>query len=290
MKPIYSVILPFYNAAETLTESLTSALEQSFSDFEIIAVNDGSTDKGAALIRAAQKAHPQFPLHLVEHPRNHGLGAARNSGIAEAKGKYCALLDADDLWTPHKLASCHSFLCQSPETDVLYHPVIAFNEQQEKKRRSYPLQELTEILEKGCPLVPSASLIKRELLRKETFSTDPNLHGAEDLDLWLRLFHQGHRFDFWPEYLSYYRSEGGMSSELEKHLQHVMAVYEKHYRAGLYNQTWLEIARRRKYYELARALHKQGANFKAERYYSAADSKSMKIIGMRLLNKLGINW
>lgn len=286
----YSVIIPFFNAKETLADTLASALDQAYSDFEIIAVDDGSADGGAQLVREAQAAQPHFPLHLVEHPTNRGLGAARNSGIAQAQGHYCALLDADDLWLPHKLASCEEFLAKSPDTDVLYHPVIAFNHKHERKRTSYPLQTLTDILERGCPLVPSASIVKTDLLLEEPFSTDPTVHGAEDLDLWLRLFEAGRRFDFWPEYLSYYRDEGGMSTQLEEHFQSVMSVYQQHYQAGHYNQTWLEIARRRKYYEMGRALHKQGANFKAERYYAAADSKSMKIFGMRLLNKLGIKW
>lgn len=289
MKPFFSIILPAYNAEETLEEAVESALEQSFSDWELIVVNDGSVDGSAKILSRLKKENPNLRFHILNQ-QNKGLGAARNAAIAVAEGKYCAFLDADDIWRPEKLESCYEFLKNSPECEVLYHPVIVFGRTEDKERKAYPVQSVEDVLENGLPLVPSASLVKTEVLKEFPFSTEPNFHGAEDLHLWLRLLKEGKTFHLWPEPLTWYREEGGMSTNIEQHLRNTLNVLKHFYDKGFYNQTYLELARRRKYYEVARFYQKRGARFEAERYYSAADSKSVKIAGLRFLNRLGIKW
>lgn len=98
--PLVSVVVPAFNAAASLQQTLDSVLAQSFPSFEIIVVDDGSQDATAAI---AGRASARDGRIRVVHQRNAGVGAARNAGLRLARGKYIAPLDADDLWSPRKL-------------------------------------------------------------------------------------------------------------------------------------------------------------------------------------------
>lgn len=98
--PLVSVIIPAYNAAKTLEYTVESVFEQTFQDFEIIIVNDGSTDD--TLLIAESIAETDSRVNVISQS-NAGVASARNNGIRAAKGDYVALLDADDLWVAHKL-------------------------------------------------------------------------------------------------------------------------------------------------------------------------------------------
>lgn len=287
MKPLFSVIIPVYNAEATLAETLNSVANQSLSSFEVILVNDGSLDGSVGLVKNFRAQHPALDLMLLNQ-NNLGLGGARNAGISQANGHYCAFIDADDLWTPNKLESCYQYLEQAPECQVLYHPVFAFTANYERKRQAYPIKNLQELLIKGNPLVPSAVIMATDLAQKLHFTEGRKYHGAEDLHLWIRLLHQEIRLHFWPEYLTYYRAQNGMSSQLNQHLRNVFAVLEHFYQENLYPLSALEAAKRRKFLEAGRAFQKLGLHHEANNYYSAADSKSLKLLGLRFLNLLGL--
>lgn len=96
--PLVSIIIPAYNAARTLEETVQSALSQTMSDFEIIIVDDGSSDNTSEVARSIKDER----IRVLTQP-NGGVAAARNTGIRAAVGKYVALLDSDDLWVAHKL-------------------------------------------------------------------------------------------------------------------------------------------------------------------------------------------
>lgn len=287
MNLTFSIIIPVHNGADTLEETLLSALDQDFAHHEIIVVNDGSTDDTAALLTEIKARHPQADLHLLEQQHG-GLGAARNLGIQQASGDYIALLDADDIWPAAKLSSCYEALAAMPECDVLYHPVKTFGLGPERTRPVLAPLNLEKLLQGPNPLVPSATVLRRSLLLKQPFSEEPRYAGAEDLHLWIRLLHQGAVFRAWPETYTYYREVGGMSSRLEEHLRHVFAVLDDLYQEGYFAQRQLEVARRRKYLEAGRFYQKRGQTQRSEFYYSAADSKSLKILGLRMLNWLGV--
>lgn len=286
-RPFFSIIIPAYNAAETLEDCLDSVWEQRFSDYEIILVNDGSEDATAALAKewAASKTGLRFQLLQQE---NKGLGAARNAAILKARGKYCALLDADDLWHSEKLKSCHQILSKQDAPKLIYHKVENFGRGVDQARKTFPLQGLSDLIEKGCPLVPSATLIETDLAQAHPFQVDEEFHGAEDLYLWLELLVKGEVLIYWPEALTYYREEGGMSTRIDEHLRNVLNVYEHFYRLNRISKKDYEMATQRKYYEAARFYQKRGNHHQAHHYYSVADSKSLKILGLRILNRLGI--
>lgn len=102
MAPCVSIITPCYNAAHTLPGSVESILSQTYTDWELLLVDDCSTDRTADVIREFRARDPR--IHCLSLPRNGGAARARNLGIEQARGRYIAFLDADDLWRPEKLS------------------------------------------------------------------------------------------------------------------------------------------------------------------------------------------
>src|SRR6476620_2025348 len=98
--PTVSVITPAFNAGRYLEHTLESAIRQTFTDFEVLVVNDGSTDQTRQI---ADRYAAKDPRVRVIHQNNGGIAAARNAALAVARGRYCALLDSDDLWFPSYL-------------------------------------------------------------------------------------------------------------------------------------------------------------------------------------------
>ena len=108
-----SVVIPLYNKEKQVKQTLRKVLEQTFSDYEIIIVNDGSTDSSAEIAR-------EFEDHRIKviDQENAGVSAARNRGIKEAKGNFIAFLDADDEWDKDYLAAQHQLTIDYPQCDV----------------------------------------------------------------------------------------------------------------------------------------------------------------------------
>lgn len=114
--PRVSVIIPAYNAASYTIEAVESILNQTFKDFEIIVVDDGSTDNTKKLLQ------PYIDCCKIDYiyKENGGASSARNMGIKASKGQYVACLDCDDLWLPDKLKICTEFLDKNPEVGLVY--------------------------------------------------------------------------------------------------------------------------------------------------------------------------
>jgi glycosyltransferase involved in cell wall biosynthesis len=289
MSGFYSIIIPVYNAAKTLEECLNSVAAQTFSNYEIILVNDGSEDQSLSVAKEWRKTHPDIEIHIINQA-NQGLGAARNTAIKSATGEYCALLDADDFWHSEKLESCFSFLKLSAECDVLYHNVTNIGLKAEKARKVFAISTASDIMRKGLPIVPSAAILKTSTAQEFPFTTDRKFHGAEDLFLWLELLAAQKCFYYWPDAMSFYRETGGMSTRIDEHLKKVENVYEHFYQLDLYKRLAVELALQRKWYEAARFYQKRGQHHAAERYYSMADGKSLKIFTLKIMNRLGLSY
>lgn len=119
--PTVSAIIIVYNGAEFLREAIVSIIGQTMPDWELIIVDDGSTDASASIAEEFVAARPR-QVRLVRHAdgRNHGMSAARNLGIALARGKYIGFLDADDIWLPNKLLDQVSILEADPTLGMVY--------------------------------------------------------------------------------------------------------------------------------------------------------------------------
>ncbi|NVM57275.1 MAG: glycosyltransferase family 2 protein [Desulfobacterales bacterium] len=180
--PAVSVIIPTYNRARFLKEAICSVLAQDFHDFELIVVDDGSTDDSPQLLGSYPK------IRIVRQDRR-GVSAARNAGIARAPGRFVAFLDSDDLWLPGKLSAQVAFfethptalICQTEE--VWIRNGIRVNPKKQHKKHSGmifgPSLEL-------CLVSPSAVMMQRRLL-DEVGGFDETLPACEDYDLWLRI-------------------------------------------------------------------------------------------------------
>ncbi len=179
-----SVIIPTYNRVALVQEAVASVLAQTWQDFEVLVVDDGSTDHTVAAL-----APFAGQVRVVRRPSRGGVSAARNRGIAAARGQWLAFLDSDDLWLPEKLSRQWAFLeaqpglllCQTEETWV--RRGVRVN--QPLSHRKVGGDIFLPSLER-CLVSPSAVLLHRRLI-EEHGGFDENLPAAEDYDLWLRL-------------------------------------------------------------------------------------------------------
>jgi glycosyltransferase involved in cell wall biosynthesis len=202
-----SVIIPAYNAAAFLPQSLQSVLDQSLQPEEIIVVDDGSTDDTATTAAAFSPR-----IRVLSIP-NSKLGAARNFGVSQAGGEWIAFLDADDVWQEEKLERQASELAKCAEADLCYTGHVPFTMEHGEMAFGDPVagklsSEIKNNLYHAFTFLPSSAIVRKTALtRVGGFSADPDI--AEDWDLWLRLLHAGCRFAACPECLVYYRVHGG---------------------------------------------------------------------------------
>ncbi len=181
--PLVSVIIPTYNRGWTIKDAIESVLAQDFKDFELLVVDDGSTDHTHEILNFYQKK-----LQVLRQS-NQGVSAARNRGIKAASGRLIAFLDSDDLWLPKKLSRQVDFfnstpdalICQTEEIWVKNH--IRVNPKQRHKKLSGMIFEPSLAL---CLVSPSAVMIRRRLFAEVGFF-DERLPACEDYDLWLRI-------------------------------------------------------------------------------------------------------
>jgi len=112
--PFFSVVIPLYNKKNYIAATLQSVLAQTFTDFEIIVINDVSTDNSLSMVQAVNDSR----IRVVSHEKNSGLSASRNTGIKNATADYVAFLDADDLWKPQFLEKIQQLIINYPEADI----------------------------------------------------------------------------------------------------------------------------------------------------------------------------
>lgn len=185
MVPKVSVIIPAYNAMTYLPDAIESVFRQTFDDFELIIVNDGSTDGTEQYI--SQLADSSIRLISQE---NSGKSQARNKGIAEAQAEYLAFLDADDLWEPTKLDKQVSCLDRHPEVGLVY-TWTAMADQEGKPTGQVVAFHAEghvwkELIQKNIVACGSTPLVRRDCFKAiGLFSID--LPHCEDWDMWLRI-------------------------------------------------------------------------------------------------------
>jgi len=200
--PIVSVIIPTYNRAHVVDRAIRSVLHQTFQDFEVIVVDDGSTDSTLEAIKCFQDPR----LRYIRHNGNRGGSAARNTGIEDAAGEYVAFLDSDDEWLPEKLEKQVQLL-QGSDSSVgaVYTGFIIIDEHGERTTTSIPKCRgaiLGELFSANRVGTASSVMVKREcILQVGVF--DPAMPSCQDWDMWIRLA-KHYKFDFIPEALVYY--------------------------------------------------------------------------------------
>lgn len=201
--PQVSVLMPVYNGSADLRKALDSVLSQTFSDFEVIAINDGSKDDSAALLNAVDDHRVR-----VIHQDNMGLAATLNRGLSMARGSFIARQDQDDLSHPERLARQVSYLQSNPDCHLLGTAAeIWVGDEPTDRAHDHPTEHalLAFDLLFNNPFVHSSVMMRRDaVLALGGYTTDKDRQPPEDYELWSRLARHG-RVANLPERLVVYR-------------------------------------------------------------------------------------
>ena len=214
--PAISVIIAAYNSQDTIFETISSVLNQTFADFELVVIDDGSTDQTCKCVQKIEDSRVKlFPY------KNGGVAKARNRGLSHANGKYIAFLDHDDLWTPDKLEAQISALKSSAEAKVAYSRTIGIYSDEKPIRfvESAAVEFAGDVYEQILTVnfVGSGSniLVDREAI-DSIGGFDPVPISNEDWDFYIRLAAKWH-FAAVPKYQVIYRhAANSMSSQVER--------------------------------------------------------------------------
>ncbi|MBD0346999.1 MAG: glycosyltransferase [Coleofasciculus sp. Co-bin14] len=228
--PTISVIIPAYNAERTILETIASVQKQTFSDFELIVINDGSTDRTLELLNTIQDTR----LKVFSYS-NGGLPTARNRGISHATGEFITFLDADDLWTPDKLELQLAALQQHPEAGVAYSWTHYMNEKGESFHAGKPVlyegNVYANLLIENFLDSGSNPLIRRQAI-ESVGEFDPTLKSCEDWEYWLRLAARWHFVVVPKPQILYRQTSGAMSSQIEVMEKYNLIVIERAFQSA----------------------------------------------------------
>lgn len=225
--PTISVIIPVYNGEKTIRETIESVLNQTFTDFELIIINDGSQDSTLAIVESI--IDPRLKVYSY---KNAGLPQSRNRGIEKALGEYISFLDADDLWTPDKLESQWQALQDHPQASVAYSWTEWIDESGQPLGQGRYITANGDVYEKLLlnDFIGSGSnpLIQRQaLLKVGNFDDTGSIYGVEDWDMWLRLAAH-YQFVNVPErQILYRKSNVSMSANVARMEKSSLKVIEK---------------------------------------------------------------
>ncbi|AFY54576.1 glycosyl transferase [Rivularia sp. PCC 7116] len=217
MKNVVTIVLPAYNASEYLSETINSVLSQTFPDFELLVIDDGSTDNTTDIVRDFCQRDSR--MRLISQ-KNQGVSVARNTGIKMAQGEFIAFIDSDDLWMPNKLAMHVQHLRANPNLGLSYARVefMTFDGKPTGKYSNPRLVNISakDLYEENAAVTPSNAVISRTAL-EQVGGFDGELSGAADAELFLRVKCHGWQVEGIDQVLVLYRTSlGGMSSQLYK--------------------------------------------------------------------------
>ena len=185
--PVFSVIIPTYNRDQFLKTAINSVLTQSFQDFELIIIDDGSTDKTKALIQNITDPRISYIFQ-----KNKGVSSARNRGILSAKGELLAFLDSDDKFDPEKLAITYHYIKKFPQINIFHSEEIWYKNNvllAQKTKHKKPEGNVFEKALTLCCISMSTAVIKKSIFN-ELGLFDQNLPACEDYEFWLRAVSQ----------------------------------------------------------------------------------------------------
>lgn len=215
--PKVTVVIPAYNAMRYLPETMETVLNQTYTDFEVLVINDGSTDDTPKWVDELSKKEPK--VRMVSQA-NQGLAGARSAGVIHARGEYIAYIDADDLWESTKLAKQVQCLEENPEVALVYTWTALADERGNPTGRvvasdaeGYVWEKLTEMNFVCCGSTP---MIRRSCFDEVgLFALD--VSPSDDWDMWLRLAAK-YPFKVIKEPLIYYRQHSNNSSRKCQHI------------------------------------------------------------------------
>ena len=242
-RPLISIIMPAYRAAEYIGTAIDSILAQTFDDYEIIVVNDGSPDT-----RELEQVLSAYRDQIAYFRQcNAGPSAARNTAIRQAQGDYLAFLDADDYWEPNFLAEQVSVLQKRPSVDLVYCDGLLVGDSPLAGRTFMEMTpssgEVTfeSLLGGTCTVILSGTVVRKQSVL-DAGMFDEALRCSEDFDLWLRLAQNGSQLAFQEEVLLCKRIHAdSLSSNCISLHQSALGVLERYENVALSEKTLREI-------------------------------------------------
>ena len=223
-----SIGIPFYNAELFLADAIKSVIQQSFQDWELILVNDGSTDQS---LRIAQDfANKDHRIRVISDGLNKKLPYRLNQIISESKYEYIARMDADDLIHPNRLKIQLDFLEKNKEFDLVSTGVVSINDKNQVKgiRRVDEIYTDFSEVKRHYPIVHASILAKKEWYLRNKYNQD--LPRTEDFELWCRsISNNDLKLAVLPQALYYYREEGLITAEkLKRSYVDGLSVYKQY--------------------------------------------------------------
>ena len=214
--PVISVVMPFYNAGQYLKESIESILNQSFTNFELLAIDDGSEDDSLSIVTG----YKDNRIKIIRNPHNYIKSL--NTGITLAQGKYIARMDADDIMLPHRFKTQYAFMEANPHIDICGGWMKSFGRDEMEIRRSAENAILHPNMLFETPLFHPTVIMKSTIREQFPFTDgcytcyNPNYIYAEDFKLWIDLAIKGFVFANIPDVLIHYRRSVSQNTTLHK--------------------------------------------------------------------------
>jgi glycosyltransferase involved in cell wall biosynthesis len=220
-KPLISVVTPAYNVESCISETIISVLAQTFTDFEYLIIDDGSTDNTVAI--ANSFACQDTRIRVISQT-NRGCAGARNTGVNNSQGEYISFVDGDDIWHPDKLMLQLKQIQSLPkETGAVFSwsELIDENGLSMNKRQEPPLgkYDFNRLFRETCPQGNASCLLIRKQCFEEVGLFDETLSGPDDFEMWLRIAHKSHCPYFYA-----------FSDVLVKYRQRLNRVSTQHYK------------------------------------------------------------
>ncbi len=233
MTALVSVVIPNYNRAADLRRALAAVIRQTWQQWEVLVVDNHSTDNVAQVIGSLQE--PRIRMLSVH---NHGVIAlSRNVGVAHAAGTYVAFLDSDDWWAPRKLEL--SMRALESGADIVYHDLYLARSPRSRWRlqravtRPITSPAFKYLIERGNVLINSSVVVRRRLLLEiGGLSEDPELASWEDYECWLRLAAVTEEFTRLPQPLGWYWVGGGNVSSPQRTLRNLERIRQMYFDAA----------------------------------------------------------
>lgn len=233
--PIVSVIIPTYNRAHLVSRSIQSVLNQTYQDFELIIIDDGSNDNTEDVIEEFQKKDKK--IRYIRHDKNKGGSAARNTGVRAAKGEYIAFQDSDDEWFPEKLEKQMKIFENMPtEVGVVYSDMWRIC----RGKRKYwcsPIikpedgvvynQALDRFMGMGMGIGIQSAIIKRKCFNTVGMF-DESFHRFIDLELFIRLSKYYYFYHINEPLVNYYNTGKGISTNNEALIEAYELIFKKY--------------------------------------------------------------
>jgi glycosyltransferase involved in cell wall biosynthesis len=255
--PTVDIIMPAYNAGRYISAAIRSVLDQTFQDWQLVIVDDGSTDNTAAIVDSfREELGPR--LTFVQQP-NAGLPAARNTAIRHSSSELLALLDSDDIWLPNRLAESVASLQKNPAAGLSYGLITRIDADGKlgetfRGNPKFASGRIARAIYLREVDLPCPTMTFRRSALEPTGLFDETMRATEDRDLWFRIA-QHHEVAFIPEVIALYRtSPQSMSVDLDRMLSSQLKFIHKHSGARECGFAARQIAISRAYKQRAEAL------------------------------------